>query len=390
MLKEIFIALYLTIFKFVFSICSLFPQKNKIVLIVSFTENACYLQQEMVREKIPYEIIALCKPSLQEEFQEKLKGTTIIPFESPNLLNWCKSIYHLSTAKCVVIDNYFGFLSAITFRENVECIQVWHAVGALKTFGLKDKTIKNRSKKANQRFRRVYDKFDKIVVGSEEMASIFRKSFNLPAENILRIGIPRTDFFYEEKLHGMIRLNFEEQNPNLKGKKLILYAPTFRDAQLENYQIHLDIKKMYLELGSEYCLLIKLHPAVKTNQNVQELYPNFVYDFSTYSGINELLVVVDYLITDYSSIPFEFALLKKPMVFFPYDLEFYQRERGVIQNYEKEVPGPVGFKTEEIIKWIKSNNFDIDKICEFSSKWNEYSNGKSSENLVHYILTKID
>jgi teichoic acid glycerol-phosphate primase len=386
MFKELLISCYLLAFKLVFSFFKSFPQKNKITFVVTFEENNIFLYQEIIKQKVPFEIFLLCNLSIKRKFQEQVNDGTIVPFETWNLFYWFKSIYHLSTSKIVIIDNYFAFLSAIKFKKNVECIQLWHAAGALKTFGLMDKSIKKRSKKTNIRFRRVYEKFNKVVVGSEEMAKIFRDSFGLPLENILRTGVPRTDFFYDKGLHECIKLEFEKRHKGFKGKKRILYAPTFRDTQLENYKIELDIERMYQELKDEYVLLIKTHPAIKMRYNYQEQYPHFVCDLSRYKGINEILVNVDYLITDYSSIPFEFALLGKPMIFFPYDLDFYQEERGVIQDYIEEVPGPVVFETEEIIKLIKENKFESEKIHEFSNKWNEYSKGLSSKNLVDYIL----
>jgi teichoic acid glycerol-phosphate primase len=389
MFKDLLISCYLLAFKFVFSFFKLFPQKSKITFVVTFEENNLFLYQEIIKQKVPFEIYLLCKSSIIKKFQEQVNNEIIIPFETRNLFYWFKSIYHLSTSKIVLIDNYFAFLSAIKFKKNVECIQLWHAVGALKTFGLKDKSIKNRSKKANIRFRKVYEKFNKVVVGSEEMAKIFRDSFGLPPENILRTGVPRTDFFYDKGLHELMKLDFEKRNKGFKGKKRILYAPTFRDAQLENYKIQLDVEKMYYELKDEYVLFIKTHPAVKLGYNYQEQYPDFVCDLSRYKGINELLIHVDYLITDYSSIPFEFALLGKPMIFFPYDLNFYQEERGVIQDYMEVVPGPVVFETEEIIKLVKENQFEFKKIREFSNKWNEYSEGVSSKKLADYLLKQI-
>lgn len=389
MVKEIAVSIYLIAFKFVFYLCRLFPQKNKIVFVVSFEENAVFLQQELMKKKLPIKTFCLCKPSIFKELHGKLKDTPIIPFETARLIDWCKGIYHLSTSKIVIIDNYYGFLSAIKFRKNVECIQVWHAAGALKLFGLRDRSIASRSKAANRRFRRVYSKFHKVVVGSDKMANIFMEAFDLMRENILPTGVPRTDFFYESGYHETIKTDYVLKYPALKGKKIILYAPTFRDTELVDYKVKLDIDEMYHKLRDSYVLIMKLHPAVENATNFEDMYPDFVYDFSKLKGINEILVLADYLITDYSSVPFEFAFMRKPMIFFPYDLEFYQQERGAIKEYIQEVPGPVVFKTEDIIKLILANHFDYKTINEFSKRWNEYSDGKSSAKLIHYILNRM-
>jgi teichoic acid glycerol-phosphate primase len=388
MVKEIVIFFYLLLFKCIFNIFKLWPQNNKITLVVSFEENTAYVLQELLRQKVPYEIIVLSKSTFSQEFQEELKKITLIPFETRNIMHWFQSIYHLSTSKWLIVDNYFAFLSAVQFKKNVECIQIWHAAGALKTFGLQDQSVQFRSKAAKQRFRKVYEKFNKVVVGSEVMAHIFINSFGLSSTAILRTGVPRTDFFYEKASHGKLIKKFNLHYPKIKGKKVLLYAPTFRDSQLENFEIKLDINQMYEHLNRDYVLFIKLHPAVKANSYYQDLYPDFVYDFTRYKRINELLIIADILITDYSSIPFEFALLKKPMIFFSYDLVFYKEERGVIQNFEEEVPGPLAFETSEVIQLIINNVTDEKEICDFSYKWNKYSDGSSSKKLVDYILNK--
>lgn len=389
MVKEILIKCYLLCFKLVYNLFKLCPQKDKITLVVSFEENTSFLYQEIARRKLPSQVVILHKSSFSQEFQQELQNTTVIPFEAPNLISWLRSIYHIATAKHLIIDNYFAFLAAIQFRKNVECIQIWHAAGALKTFGLQDHSIVYRSKAAKQRFKRVYAQFNRIVVGSEKMAEIFSESFAIPAENMLRTGVPRTDFFFDKAKHETIKKDFSENYPRLKGKRILLYAPTFRDSQLSDFQISLDIDKLYRTLKDDYLLFIKLHPAVQSSHNYQELYPGFVYDFSGHKRMNELLIIADLLITDYSSIPFEFALLNKPMIFFPYDLEFYKRERGVIADYETVVPGSIAFDTDGVIELIGMLD-DQDGQAQnaaFSQTWNEYSNGDAAKKLVDYIAS---
>ncbi len=93
------------------------------------------------------------------------------------------------------MDNYFGFLAAATFRKETICVQLWHAAGAVKKFGLKDPSIYYRTPRAQSRFQKVYDQQTHVVVGSEKMSEIFQQSFGIPAERILRTGIPRTGLF---------------------------------------------------------------------------------------------------------------------------------------------------------------------------------------------------
>ncbi|OIK16431.1 CDP-glycerol--glycerophosphate glycerophosphotransferase [Bacillus sp. MUM 116] len=380
------ISIYLLLFKCLFALCNLLPLKNKVTFVVSFGDNSKYVYQEMCNQKIPFETVFLCKGLSKRHFLS-YRNIKLLTFESINVIDTCKSIYHLATSKYIIIDNYFGFLAVTNFKHDVECIQLWHAAGAIKKFGLEDQSIGTRSKRANERFLQVYEKFHKVVVGSDAMAAIFKNAFNLDDQNILRTGIPRSDFFYDVKLRNDIILQLISENEDIKYKKVILYAPTFRDGQLDQFKLHLDIEKMYHKLRDHYIVLLRLHPAVKNTTDFGKNYPGFVYDYSSPKvNINELLLVTDILISDYSSIPYEFSLLNKPMIFFAYDLLQYKKERGLWDDFQEIVPGPVVYNTEEIINIILENKFDLEKIKEFSKKWNKYSKGKSSENLVHYLF----
>ncbi|MGM7681894.1 CDP-glycerol glycerophosphotransferase family protein [Cytobacillus sp. Hm23] len=389
MVKELLISSYLLIFKLVFNLCKQFKLKKKLTFVLSYEENAHFLYKKLIKQSMSIDIIILCKTSTKTDLQHIFQEAKIYTFESKNIIHWLLSIYHLATSKIIIIDNYFAFLSAITFKKNVECIQIWHAAGALKTFGLQDKSVRKRRNKAQRRFRKVYKQFHKVVVGSEEMAHIFMESFHIPANHILPTGIPRTDLFYDEQLTSQIKGKLYSRFPLLKHKQIILYAPTFRHGQLNNYNIKLDLDKLYEKLQGDYILILKLHPMVKVNVDYERTYKGFIVDLSSYKNTNELLMITDYLITDYSSIPFEYAILQKPMIFFPYDLKIYQQEQGVIQDYETTVPGPIANDTEEIIEFILTHPFNYKLILQFYNRWNEHSKGNSSNRLVQYILTKI-
>jgi CDP-glycerol glycerophosphotransferase (TagB/SpsB family) len=146
---------------------------------------------------------------------------------------------------------------------------------------------------------------------------------------------------------------------------------------------------MERKLGQEFRLILRLHPAIVSKGNYAAQYPDFVVDLSSSQyEINELLVAADYLITDYSSIPYDFSLLHKPMIFFTYDLEEYKRNRGVMEEFEEHLPGPMVKDTESIIELIKNNRFDLKKVEYYSEKWNQYSKGSSSQNLIRSLFTE--
>lgn len=387
MMKEFLISLYLFCFRISFNLFKWFPLQNKVTFVVSFGTDSVYIYEEMRRQNLSSDVVFLYKGNSLSDLGD-LRGARVIAFETLNIVNLLRAIYHLATSKQVFIDNYYGFLSVVDFKEDVECIQLWHAAGALKRFGLKDRSVLQRSQSAQKRFLNVYKKFNKVVVGSESMAKVFIEAFNLSPESILRTGIPRTDLFYDKRAQDEMISELTTENPDLKNKKVILYAPTYRDGQLNQFEIKLDLDLMEQELGREYILLLRLHPAIKNVTNYEKRYPGFIYDTSSFPDVNRLLLVTDVLVTDYSSIPYEFALLNKPMVFYPYDLDEYKEQRGLWGDYESIVPGPIVHSTREMVEKIKENAFDLNKIQLFAQNWNRYSKGKSSRNIVDYIIDK--
>ena len=176
--------------------------------------------------------------------------------------------------------------------------------------------------------------------------------------------------------------------PIINKKKVILYAPTYRDDELSVSDLKLDLAKMYQALKDEYVLFLRLHPAVRVD--LTNDFPDFIFNVSNYHDVNHLLTVTDLLITDYSSIPFEFSLLHKPMVFFAYDLEEYAQSRGFWEPYEELVPGPIVENTSELINVLKNEQFNMDLISTFALQWNEYSTGSSSEQLVKSLYGEVE
>lgn len=381
MIRELFIFVYLFVFRLFFHLFRLFPQKKKTVFVTSFGDNVLYTAREV--DKLTDHQVVIVKTAQCKVDFSAYSSWNVVAFEPSNPTQWLRSIYHLATCRTVFVDNYFGFLAVTKFKDNVKCIQLWHAAGAIKKFALEDPSIAHRSAKAIQRFKEVYNRFDYVAVGSERMAEIFVESFGLPDERMLRVGIPRTDFFFNEEQMHMAQEALQEQLPLIKQKKVILYAPTFRQDQFDNPRIALDLDLMYKNLRHHYIVLLKLHPSV--NLAFENQHHGFVYNVSNGFDMNELLTVTDILITDYSSIPFEYSLLQRPMIFYAYDLEDYRKERGFWEDYESMLPGPVVHHTKDIIQSIKDYDFDIDGVRTFARKWNQYSDGMASRKLVERL-----
>ncbi|HBM4182819.1 TPA: CDP-glycerol glycerophosphotransferase family protein [Listeria innocua] len=382
-MKKIAIYMYMLAVKITGFLASLFPVQQKVVFLVSFEENPTAIIKQMKLANVTPKTIVFYDPRVDVS---KL-SLDFIKAKPKTLKQFIPLMFHLNTAKVVVTDNYFVELAGLKLRNGVNCIQIWHANGALKKFGWEDKAAQKRSAKDKKRFREVYKRFTKVLVGSDEMATIFQKSFLLDESNMLKLGVPRTDYFFKE---AQLQENYQwsYEHLHLTNRIKLLYAPTFRDNELGMAKLHLDIAEMKQALGNEYQLILKLHPSI--SNDLEKLDDDFVIYVDKETPIETLLPVVDILITDYSSIPFEFALLQKPMIFFTYDLTEYDNARGLSDGFLETIPGPHFFTTTELIEVIQNNTFDLEKIRFFAEKWNKYSDGFSSERFVSFLKEQLE
>ncbi|RCX34165.1 MULTISPECIES: CDP-glycerol glycerophosphotransferase family protein [Bacillus amyloliquefaciens group] len=353
--------------------------KNHLTLLVSFEENA----QALIRsykahaESLSYEMTVLYTRHAVS-LKKELEGIGSFYLNEKHPLHLLKAVLILFKSKVVITDNYFLMTSVLNRRPQTTCIQVWHANGSLKKFGLEDVTNQNRPASDISRFKKVYRSFDFVTVGSEAMADVFKKSFGIRNGQLLKTGVPLTDVYYEE------------HKPELKHKwpkKIILYAPTFRDYDMQSFRLPFTEEQLTNALNGEYMLLVKLHPAV-LHQISASFESELIKNVSD-MRLHDLLKAADILITDYSSVPFEFALLNKPIFFFTYDLEEYDQKRGLIDNYTSVIPGKACHDSEALLEEMTKKPFRAEEMKRFSDKWNMYSDGNSSEALLKFAETKM-
>ncbi len=290
--------------------------------------------------------------------------------------------YHLATAGYVFLDNEFLPMAYIRFSKRTKVVQLWHGTGTIKKFGQDVNTgsLRRLEYRANQRITH-------LIVNSEAVKKEYASAFGIPKERIYVLGLPRTDLllnpsFLEEKREAFLR-GYE----SLRGKRRILYAPTFRDDEVENPRIHLDLSRMSEALGKDEVLLIRLHPFVadRVGMVLDEGKWDNIINVSGYPGVTTLLAAADVLVTDYSSIVFEYCLRGKPMIFYAYDLERFESEgRSFYRNYEKFVSGPVARTEDELIECLKKN--DISRVGRFVEQNFPFLDGKSTSRLLELIF----
>lgn len=354
--------------------------KNNVTLLISFEANAKAILEEYEQGQYSFNLNIMYTQQASS-IAERFPNVDAYLLQEKNPIHLIKAVHLMFNSKVVITDNYFLLTSVLNNRKQTNCIQVWHANGSLKKFGLEDITNMQRTKTDIKRFKKVYSSFDYLTVGSEEMADIFKKSFGVKDHQLLRTGVPLTDPYYQEnkkKISGTLKL---------QGKKIILYAPTFRDYDMHSIQLPFTEKQLIHQLKEEYVLFVKLHPAIQNNIAIKYS-SDYIKDVSHYA-LYDLLMAADILVTDYSSVPFEFSILNKPILFYTYDLPIYQEKRGLIDNYLSIIPGRACHDSKSLMNEMKTS-FNNSKIEKFSNKWNKYSKGNSSRNLLHFIENLIN
>ena len=292
--------------------------------------------------------------------------------------------YEMARAEYVFMDNAFLPLAFMKVRKGTTVVQLWHGTGTIKKFGQDVNTgrLYELEKKGNENI-------DYLIVNSDATREMYAGCFSVPIEKVKVFGLPRTDLLFCEQEKMVRTERFYRHFPKLKGKKLILYAPTFRDHEVDDPKLRLDVKKMVEELPEEYCLGLRLHPFVSDCFVMEEGDGDRVMNFSDYESLNTLLMVTDILVSDYSSIIFEYCVYRKPMIFFAYDLqEFSDNGRGFYRDYEEYVPGPVVQNTEELLRVIQKKDWKSGKLAAFVKESYQYMDGKSAKRLAEFIKTK--
>ena len=277
-------------------------------------------------------------------------------------------------------------------REGNVFLQTWHGT-PLKKLGFDIEDISSATPKYKQHIYKQSRAWDYLIAANAFSSETFRRCFMFE-NTILNTGYPRNDILYSidrAQIAAIIRRNLGIP----KDKKTILYAPTWRDDEFYGkgkykFKLHLNLELMKRELKDDYVILIRTHYFIADSIDVSDL-SGFAYNVSKYDDISELYLISDILITDYSSVFFDFANLKRPMLFFTYDLEKYRDVlRGFYIDIEKEVPGPLVFTSEEVIDAI--NNIDSvakrykEKYEEFYNKFCGWEDGQASKKVVESVF----
>ncbi|MDY2627656.1 MAG: CDP-glycerol glycerophosphotransferase family protein [Lachnospiraceae bacterium] len=299
----------------------------------------------------------------------------------------------LATAKAVFVHESNDLLGYVYIRPETKVIQLWHGCGVLKKLGYSTVGKKGFKSGASREEFPEYNKYSIVTISSPADMWIFEEFMGIEKKSgiIQPIGISRTDEFFDEKYIKNCYKKLYKAIPEAKNKKLILYAPTYRGVDPNRVTPNeLDIEKFAEALSDEYILIFKHHQTAQNLPVIPEKYRDkFAYDMTRGRGldINELMVVSDICITDYSSVAFEFSLFERPLLFYVFDLEEYIADRGLYYDFNEITPGPLCRTNEEMIDYIKhiDDRFDKQEIIDFKNKFMCSCDGHATERILDYV-----
>lgn len=298
--------------------------------------------------------------------------------------------YYLAVSKYLV----FNVRQPLWYRkkEGQVFIETWHGT-PLKRLVFDQEEVTAASPKYKQEFYKQRSDWDYLVSANDFSTETLSRCFMYEGE-MLAYGYPRNDILYAENKDEIARSIKAKLNIPA-DKKTILYAPTWRDDEYYGkgkykFTLKLDLELLREKLGKEYVILLRTHQYIADALDTTGL-EGFAYNVSKYDDISELYLISDICITDYSSVFFDYANLRRPVLFYTYDIEKYKNQlRGFYIDMNSEVPGPLLYTSEEVVDAI----INIDKVNEqykerydaFYDRFCHLDDGNASKNIVERVF----
>lgn len=297
---------------------------------------------------------------------------------------WSRLLWLIAKQDYIFVDDYVPIFKTITLNSDTKLIQVWHAGVGFKSVGY------SRFGKVGSPLPKdsCHRKYDYALVGSKGLIPVYEEVFGIDKSKFIASGLPRLDNYFDHEKIRRYKEKFYKDYPELKGRKIIMFAPTYRGNTQKDAYYPLD--KINLESVSKLCyddyaFIFKMHPFIKQKVQIPNSMQKYIKDLSEYGDINEMFYITDILITDFSSNIYEFALHKKPILFYAFDKDYYQLTRGVHRTLD-DAPGTICQTFEEVLTTIKQQNFSYSKLEKFIEEAFDKHDKLSSDIAIDEIL----
>lgn len=373
-MKKIIISFGKVFLNLIYGFLKLMPVKNQIVFVSMQSDYPSLdfkLLAEEIENKAPdINLVFLCK-KMESALEKK---TDYIKYVLKMVGYVFKAMYYLATSKVCVAESYCVPVSFLKHKKELKIIQIWHASGAVKKFGYQSLNTEEGKSEDVAKLMCMHKNYDYAIAPSETTKHIFSEAFNIEKEKIIKLGLPRLEYITNEKYNKAEEIY--EQYPELKNKKIILYVPTFRKGK------NIDLTEIlnYPLDNEKYELIIKLHPLEKTEVPKE-------YKIASKYTSYDLIKIADYIITDYSILSVEASILEKPIFLYLYDLDEYNKNRGLNIDLNKELKTFTSKNFSDIMSKIEKNDFNMNEIEKYKNKYIEVNPNNTISELTTFILS---
>lgn len=282
-------------------------------------------------------------------------------------------MWHLATATVVIVDTYSIPVSCLNHKKDTRVVQIWHAMGAVKKFGLQSVGKAQGRDEGVSRVLCMHRNYDYVIAPSKATGDIYCQAFGCKSDCIRIFSLPRVDILLDSSNR---RNEFLDLNPQYKGKRIVAYIPTFRN----NDDVYAaDLFKAFSE-EADSALVVSAHPLSKTAESGR-------YTLNGNFDSRDLMKLSDIVITDYSACAIEGALLDKPLYFYVPDYDAYKAEQGLNIDVKSELPGGVYEDAQALISAINLGQYDFQSLNAFKERYVENIVSNNTEQLAQFICS---
>lgn len=349
----------------VYAVMKLLPTRNKVVLMSrlysSTSQDFASVRAEIGRQDPRATVVVL---------NHRNTNPALVP------LQMLEQMYHLATSRACITDSYMAPISVLRHKRELVVVQMWHALGAIKRFGLASVGSAEGRPGPLADVMRMHEGYDWVIAGGPRMVQPFAEAFGTPPERVLPLGTPRVDLLQDENTVRRRRERVRAAHPELGTRPVVLYAPTFRIGRPVQVEPLLEAFA-----GADVDLVVALHPLDLRDFSDR---PGVVQDASI--STLDWLVVADQVISDYSAIVFDAAVLGVPLYFYVYDLEDYRSRRGLFLDLEREAPGPVSTDARVIAAAVRAGLGTREAVQHFRDEFVSGRDGGCTRRIVALAL----
>ncbi len=352
--------------------------------IIQRKKNPNILLMSDQSEEMGSNMLALKKALIQKGYKPK-EALRAITTKHYSIFHWIKTLKKIAEADFIFLDDHSQTTDWLTIKGAV-ITQLWHAGAGFKSTG-----YSRFGMPASPAPKSGHRQYTYGIAGSKKIRHFFSEVWGINDEMVLPTGMPRLDEYLDVKYRKEKTAELLIKYPILcKQTHTILFAPTYRGENKRHAYYpydKLDMDKLYeLCKLTNSIIIFKMHPFVTEPVPIPEEYKDRMMDISEYPNINDLFYVTDLLITDYSSNIYEYSLMKKPMLFYAFDIDTYTKERGFHRDYRTNVPGKIAETFDEMYDAIKNNDFDYYKVEEYIANNFEYTDSHACDRIIDWII----